>query len=132
MLRFNASHKRAHQSRILCGLCCPWLVVFLLCGCSTVQPELTPEERVYNQQLKQQAGSHGLTAMDDLNTGQKIVYYTLLPVSIVLYGLGQSGAHFPFDHDPDESSARNELTAAVLELPVSERLRLIEEIWNSI
>src|SRR5690348_15547952 len=36
-----------------------WLSIVLsvYCGCSTAQPELTPEERIYNEQLKLQGNA---------------------------------------------------------------------------
>jgi hypothetical protein len=77
-----------------------WLVLsfFLIaggfCGCSTVEPELTSEERVYNQQLKEQGEDHGPSETDDLNVAQKIVYYTEWPLLIVLKGLAEG--HYSF------------------------------------
>src|SRR5690242_13564130 len=61
----------------------------LLCGCATVEPELTPEERVYNQQLKEQGEAHEPSALDDCNTAQKILAYTLWPAMIALKALGE-------------------------------------------
>ena len=70
------------QSRLI--LFCLLLAVWTFCGCSTVQPELTPEERVFNEQLKQQGGSDSPPATADMNTAQKIISYLWWPV---LYGL---------------------------------------------
>src|SRR5262245_5509975 len=72
-----------------------------LCGCSTVKPELSPEERAYNEQLRQQGGSptfyHGSEAgqsATEENFGQKVVYYLLWVPQAVLYALGQSNTSF--------------------------------------
>ena len=67
------------------------LIAGSFCGCSTVQPELTAEERVYNQQLKEQGKAHVPSPIDDLNTPQKIGYYAVWPVMAVLKGMAESG-----------------------------------------
>jgi hypothetical protein len=77
-----------------------WIVMSLLliagsfCGCSTVQPELTAEERVYNQQLKEQGNANGPSPTDDLTVPQKIGYYAEWPVMFVLEAL--AGSHYSF------------------------------------
>jgi hypothetical protein len=63
-----------------------------LCGCSTVEPELTHEERVYNQQLIEQA--HEPSPTDDMTTAQKVLYYTAWPAIIALKALAES--HYSF------------------------------------
>jgi hypothetical protein len=72
------------------------------CGCSTVEPELSPEERAYNEQLRQQGGnptfyqgaSWASQSATDENFGQKVVYYLLWVPQAVLYALGQSNTSF--------------------------------------
>jgi len=77
-----------------------WIVMSLLliagsfCGCSTVQPELTAEEGVYNKQLKEQGNAHGPSPTDDLTVPQKIGYYAEWPVMFVLEAL--AGSHYSF------------------------------------
>jgi hypothetical protein len=62
------------------------LVICGFCGCSTVQPELTPEEVAYDKQLKQQGnGKPSPTA--DMNFGQKVVYYLCYPIEAAAYGI---------------------------------------------
>jgi hypothetical protein len=71
------------------------------CGCSTVKPELTPEERAYNEQLRLQGGSpafyHGAgraSQSPDKNFGQKVVnYLCFLPMAFA-YALANSNASF--------------------------------------
>ena len=77
-----------------------WVILSLLlitgsfCGCCTVQPELTAEERTYNQQLKEQGGADGPSPTDDLNVPQKVFYYAAWPAMIVLKGLAEG--HYSF------------------------------------
>jgi uncharacterized protein YceK len=46
---------------------CALLVVCSLCGCASVRPELTAEERAYNEQLKSQ--SRAALSTDDVLWG---------------------------------------------------------------
>jgi hypothetical protein len=71
------------------------------CGCSTVKPELTPEERAYNEQLRLQGGNtafyHGApdpAKSADKKFSEKVVdYLCFLPMAF-LYALGNSNASF--------------------------------------
>lgn len=69
------------------------------CGCSTVKPELTPEERAYNEQLRQQGGDptfyHGAwQSKPKENFGQKVVNYLCVLPMVGLYALAKSNASF--------------------------------------
>ena len=64
------------------------------CGCSTVQPELTHEERVYNQQLKEQGKAHDPSPTDDMTTAQKIASYVVWPAMWALEALAGSNYSF--------------------------------------
>src|SRR5262245_17726233 len=78
-----------------------WMIMSLLliagsfCGCSTVQPELTAEERVYNQQLKEQGNAHEPSPTDALTVPQKIGYYAAWPMMWALEALCKSRYSFP-------------------------------------
>jgi hypothetical protein len=77
-----------------------WLMLCLLvgmggfCGCSTVQPELTAEERVYNQQVREQGSAQGVSPGDDLNPAEKVLCYVGAAALLVLDGLCQG--HYSF------------------------------------
>jgi hypothetical protein len=77
-----------------------WLVLWLLlvvgglCGCSTVKPELTSEEQVYNQQVREQGSAHGVSPSDDLNPAEKVLCYVGAAALLVLEGLCQG--HYSF------------------------------------
>jgi hypothetical protein len=75
-------------------LLCLFLAMGGLCGCSTVQPELTAEERVYNQQLREQETAHGVLLTDDGNIAETVLAYVVVAAMEVLYGLGQAGYSF--------------------------------------
>ncbi len=68
--------------------------VLAFCGCATVKPELSREERVYNEQLKAQGEAQCASSLDDYNTAQKVLIYAAWPVQMVLYALGQGRVSF--------------------------------------
>ena len=77
-----------------------WLILFWLifatwtfCGCSSVQPELTPEERVYNEELKKQSARCGPSPTTDMRLGEKDYFWWL--AQQVLYGMAGGGPVFP-------------------------------------
>ena len=71
------------------------------CGCSTVKPELTPEERAYNEQLRLQGGNtafyhgaDGASKSKDKTFGQKVVDYLCVIPMVVAYGIASGGGSF--------------------------------------
>ena len=71
---------------------CLSLVLFGFSGCSTVQPELTPEERSYNKQLNQQ-GKAEASPTTEMNLGQKVVHYLSTPIQVIGYAFASSGGN---------------------------------------
>ena len=79
-----------------CLLAGSLLVVSGFCGCVTVPPpELTTEERAYNEQLKNQGSSQETQSeWDDFSVGQKVGAYVLGALMYGAYGFAQSGYSF--------------------------------------
>jgi hypothetical protein len=57
-----------------------------------VQPEFTPEEVAYNEQLKQQ-GNGKVSPTADMSLGQKVVYYLWEPIQAVGHALASNGGN---------------------------------------
>src|SRR5258706_73307 len=61
----------------------------LVCGCSTVKPELTAQDRAFNEQRKEDSRSHSLGAAEGA-----VGRYCLSCFQAILYGMGSAGVSF--------------------------------------
>jgi predicted component of type VI protein secretion system len=77
-----------------------WLLVVLsaLCGCSTVQPELTPEERLYNEQLKLQGNAKPRAPSSGSNPNALETVGKLLSEFSQVFVYALAGSHGDTDH----------------------------------
>jgi hypothetical protein len=73
---------------------CLVLTIGALCGCSTVQPELTREDRLNNHQLIEQGEAHEPSSRDDMTTVQKVGSYAVWPAMWALEFL--AATHYSF------------------------------------
>lgn len=59
----------------------------ILSGCSSVKPELSAEDRAFNEQLKQNSSYREPSPTEDMSLGQKALRYVLGPI---LYAVGSA------------------------------------------